>query len=180
MALTIALDPIKIPRMYLPGVYYRFCEIPIVAAFLLFGPKIGVSVAVLNVLAELTIFYGPTGVIGPPTVFVLTLSMLLGVHSARKLLTLEASRNVNLGLKPVACFTAFGALSRTAIAPLVMYPTYRFLIPLVVDLGFSDAQVVALVPAFMSVALIFSLYTIPVGYLIASVVGRNLKVGNQV
>ena len=40
-ALTIALNPVRIPSIYLTGFYYRILEIPIVAAFLLFGSKCG-------------------------------------------------------------------------------------------------------------------------------------------
>jgi len=179
-ALAIALNPIGVPAVYLPNFYYRFWEIPIVAAFLLFGPKIGVTVAVLRTVAELTLFPGPAGVLGPPIVLVLTLSMLLGVYSADRLLKRKASQDKNLGIKPVTYYTAFGALLRTVIAPFVMYAMYRFLLPLVVGISFSDIQIMALMPAFMLFALTLSLYTIPVGYLIARTVSRNLKVGSKI
>jgi riboflavin transporter FmnP len=178
-ALTIALDPIRIPSVYLPGVYYRFCEIPVVVAFLLFGPGIGISIAGLNVFAEMVIFPGPTVIVGRPAVFVLVLSMFLGLFTARKLLKRKAQHYSNAMLKPVLYYTAFGALVRTVVAPLTNYPLYRYLIPLFAGVRLSDAQVMAMVPAFMVYALTFSLYTIPIGYLIARVVGRNMKLGNQ-
>jgi len=44
-------------------------------------------------------------------------------------------------------------------------------------LNLSDAQVKALVPAFMIYAVTFSLYTIPMGYLIARTISKSLKIG---
>jgi riboflavin transporter FmnP len=177
-ALTIALDPFRIPSFYLPGVYYRFCEIPMVVAFLLFGPEVGISIAGLNVFAEMVLFPGPTVIVGRPVVFVLVLSMFLGIYSARWLLKLHAS-NSNALLKPMLYCTAFGALLRTMVAPLTNYPMYRYAVPLLTGLSMSDASVMALMPAFMIYALTFSLYTIPIGYLVARIVSRNLKLRNQ-
>jgi len=174
-ALAIALNPVAIPAGYLPGSFYRFWEIPIVAAFLLLGPKSGVTVAVLRTVAELTLFLGPVGVLGPPLALVGTLSMLLGVYSADRLLKRKASQDKNLGTKPVMYFTALGALFRTVIVPFVMYPVYRFLLPR----ALSDVQILALMPALMVFTLTLSLYTIPIGYLIARTVSRDLKVGNR-
>jgi len=174
-ALAIALNPVAIPAGYLTGYYYRFWEIPIVAAFLLLSPKIGVTVAVLRTVAELTLFPTPAGIFGPLFALPVTLSMLLGIYSADKLLKRKASQNKSLGAKPVTYFTALGALFRTATVPFVMYPMYRFILPL----SLSDAQIMALMPVIMVFALTLSLYTIPIGYIIARIVSRNLKVGNQ-
>jgi riboflavin transporter FmnP len=60
-ALAISLTTFGIPAVFLANFYFRFWEIPIVIAFLLLGPKIGVAVAVLRTLAELTLFPSPVG-----------------------------------------------------------------------------------------------------------------------
>jgi riboflavin transporter FmnP len=172
-ALAIALNPVAIPAVYVTGFYYRFWEIPIVAAFLLLGPKIGVTVAVLRTAAELTLFPSPAGILGPLFVLPVTLSMLLGVYSGGRLLKRKASQDENLGIKPVTYFTALGTLFRTATAPVVMYVMYHFF------LSFSDIQIMALMPVFAVFALTLSLYTIPIGYIVARIVSRNLKVGNK-
>jgi riboflavin transporter FmnP len=78
-ALAIVLTPVAIPAGFLLGYFYRFWEIPIVVAFLLLGPKIGITVAVIRTIAELTLFLGPAGFLGPITAFGGTMSMLLGV-----------------------------------------------------------------------------------------------------
>jgi len=176
-ALAIALSPIAIPAGYLPGFFYRFWEIPIVAAFLLLGPKSGVTVAVLRTVAALTLFPGPVGVIGPPVTLLVTLNMLLGVYAADRLLKRKAW-DKNLGTKPVMYFTALGTLTRVALSTFVTYVLFRFLLPLV-GLSFSDTQIIALIPVVMLFDLTLSLYTIPVGYLMARIVSRNLKIGNQ-
>ena len=89
-ALTIALDPIRVPSVILPGVYFRFCEIIIVVAFLLLGSAIAISIAGLNTLVEIILFPGPTVLVGRPLVFLLTLCMLFGIYLAGKLLKRKA------------------------------------------------------------------------------------------
>lgn len=177
-ALTIALDPVRVPSVILPGVYFRFCEIIIVVAFLLLGSAIAISIAGLNMLVEIILFPGPTVLVGRPLVFLLTLSMLFGIYLAGKLLKRKGLQNLNHKVKPVVYFTALGALFRAAIAPLLNYPMWRYVIPTLAGLPLSIEQVMALMPAFMLYALIFCLYTIPIGYFIARIVGRSLKIGN--
>lgn len=177
-ALTIALDPIRVPSVILPGVYFRFCEIIIVVAFLLLGSAIAISIAGLNTLVEIILFPGPTVLVGRPLVFLLTLCMLFGIYLAGKLLKRKALQNPKHKLKPVFYFTALGALFRAAVAPLLNYPMWRFVIPALAGIPLSFEQVMALMPAFMLYALVFCLYTIPIGYFIARIVGRSLKIGN--
>ena len=177
-SLTIALDPIRVPSVILPGVYFRFCEIIIVEAFLLLGSAIAISIAGLNTLVEIILFPGPTVLVGRPLVFFLTLCMLFGIFLAGKLLKRKALQNPNHKVKPVVYFTALGALFRAAVAPLLNYPMWRFVIPALAGIPLSFEQVMALMPAFTLYALVFCLYTIPIGYFIARVVGRSLKIGN--
>jgi riboflavin transporter FmnP len=176
VALTIALDPIRIPSGYLLGVSYRFCEIPILAAFLLFGPKIGVSIAALNVPAEIMLFPAPGMILGVPFIFILTLCMLTGIYFASKHLKSKETPSTDDGKKGLY-YSAFGTLARIAVAPLIMAINYKFVLPIV---GFQllDIQILALIPALSLYALTFSLYTIPVGYIIARTIDKNLKVGN--
>jgi hypothetical protein len=88
------------------------------------------------------------------------------------------SQHENLGTKPVTYFTAFGTLTRVALSTFVTYILYRFLLPLV-GLSLSDAQIMALIPVVMLFDLTLSLYTIPIGYLMARIVSRYLEIGNQ-
>jgi hypothetical protein len=77
------------------------------------------------------------------------------------------------GVRSIGSFTAFGGLFRMICAPFVSYVLFRFFI------GFSDVQVMPLMPIFAVFALTLSLYTIPIGYLLAKVASRSLKLGNQ-
>jgi uncharacterized protein YneF (UPF0154 family) len=104
--------------------------------------------------------------------------MLFGIYFACKLLKRKASQNPNHKVKPVFYFTALGALFRAAVAPFLNYPMWRYVIPALAGLPLSFEQVMALMPAFVLYAVVFCLYTIPIGYFVARVVGRNLKLGN--
>jgi riboflavin transporter FmnP len=178
VALTVALDPIRIPSGYLLGVSYRFSEIPILAAFLLFGPKVGVLVALLNVPAEIMLFPVPSTIIGVPFVFMLTMSMLFGIYLASGYMKRKTSQNPTFKTKPIKYFTAFGALFRTSIAPFIIAFDYRFMLP-IVGFHLSEKIILGLMPAFALYAFTFSLYTIPIGYLIARTVSRNLKIDTR-
>ncbi len=176
-AIAISLNPIAIPVIFGPG-FFRFWEIPIVVAFMLFGLKSAVTVAVLRTLAEMTLFPGPAGIVGPPIVFIPTLGMLLGLYVANWLLIRKGSVNITLGKKPIAYFMAFGTFLRISASPFTTYILYRFMLPLV-GINVPESTMIALIPVLMLVALTLALYTIPIGYILARIVSRNLKVGNQ-
>ena len=172
-AIAIALTPVAVPAGYLQGFFYRFWEIPIVAAFLLLGPKIGFTVTLLRTLAELTLFPSPAGILGPLFALPATLAMLLGIYLGGRFVKHVAPVDEKYGLRSIGSCTAFGTLFRTISGPLVSYVLFRFFI------GFSDVQVMPLMPVFAAFALTLSLYTIPIGYLIARVVNTSLKVGHK-
>jgi riboflavin transporter FmnP len=176
-AVTIALTPISVPAGFIFGYFYRFWDIPIVVAFLLFGPRVGVTVDVLRALAELTLLPGPTGLTGPPTALAGSLAMLLGVYVAGWLLKRKSfpAPDKRFGIAPVTVFAALGTLFRASFAPFIMYPVYRFFAPR----AFTDAQILILVPGIMLFAAILALYTIVTGYLIAKTINRSLGVGNK-
>lgn len=178
-ALTIALDPIRIPSIFLAGVYFRFCEIPIVAAMLLFGSKIAISIAILNIAAEAILFPGPMSFINPFFILMLTLSMLFGIHSAVRVLKNRRLQSRKNEIKEGIFLTSFGTLFRTLPAPFLIGFLYRFIIPPVLGINLTDTIVIGLMPFFGLYAVIFSLYTIPIGYFIARTIARNLKVSSQ-
>ena len=178
-ALAIILTPIRIPSIILVDVYFRFSEIPIVTAFLLFGPKIGISIAVLNIGAEMIVLPGPMAFISPFFVLGLTLSMLLGIHTALSMFNRKEALNGNYGKKIGVYVTAIGALFRTVPAPFLIGFLYRFIIPSVLGINLTTSIVIGLMPAFCLYALIFSIYTIPIGYFIARTIGQNLKITNE-
>lgn len=179
-ALTIVLNPVRIPTLYWPGFFYRLWEIPIVVAFLLFGPRIGVSVAVLNALAQIVIFPVPAGVLAYPWGLVATLTMLLGVYLAYKLFSRRPQQDSSLfRAKPVVYFTSLGIAFRAGIMPFVDYAVYRSLLPLALGQSFTEAYVIALIPAIVLFNITVPLYTVPIGYLIARKLSKSLKLGSS-
>jgi riboflavin transporter FmnP len=173
-AVTIALDPVRVPYVLLPGLYFRFCEIPMVIAFILFGARIGIAIAALNVFAEIILFPGPVVFIGRPMVFLLVLCMFLGMYLAKKTFKLNSSHQSFA--KTSAYYTVFGTTFRAAAAPVLNFPLYRYAIPFFTGTIFTDTMVLAMIPSFVIYAVIFALYTIPIGCLIAKAVSKNLNI----
>jgi len=177
-ALAIVLNPIRIPTLYWPGFFYRLWEIPIVVAFLLFGPKIGVAVGAMNVLAQIVLFPLPAGILAYPWGFVATLSMLLGVYLAKKILSLNSSERFrHLKAKPVFYYTLLGISFRAGIMPFIDYAVYNSLLPIALGRSFTEAYVLALIPGIILFNILVPLYTVPIGYFIAHKLGRDLKIG---
>ena len=179
-ALTIALNPIRIPTLYWPGFFYRFWEIPIVVVFMLFGARIGVSVAVINTLAQIVLFPVPAGIVAYPWGLVATLTMLLGVYLAHKLLTNNSSKDASLsGVKPVLYFTSFAIALRAGIMPFVDYAVYHSLLPLALGRNFSEAYVIGLIPAIIAFNIIVALYTVPVAYVVARRISKSIRLDSS-
>jgi riboflavin transporter FmnP len=88
-AIAIALNTIRIPTIYWPGFSYHFSEIPIVVAFLLFGPTVGVLVDVLHIAGQLLFF--PVGPVGSQA-FIWQADSLLAKLDRRSLLAKRSER----------------------------------------------------------------------------------------
>lgn len=177
LALTVVLNPaftgIAIPFPLFPYVFFYLWEIPIVAALFLFGPKYGVAIALLNIPLLLAISPG----FAPQQPFyqsAAAITMLLGIFVATKF---AAPRGVQAEANPrrrkfLASSMALGLLFRVGIMAIVAYTLFRF--P-VVGFNLTEPVILAVVPLIMIYDAFFSLYTIPLGYLIAEVVQKNLK-----
>ena len=181
--LAIALNPtisgIGIPYPLLPGMIFQIWEIPTVAAFLLFGLKKGISVAGINSAFLLTIYPGmaqPWYWLGS---FISVSSMMLGVYISHKIINHNYSEKIQKPskLKILTASLALGVLFRVVFMAPVMLAILSVLTypPLAVS---RVATVVLPLQAVYNI--IVPLYMIPTGYLIAKVVNRNLKVGNQI
>ena len=189
VALTAAIDGFvpKIPFPLLPFLLYNAWEIPIVVCFVVFGPKIGVTVAVLNsfVLLVLTPQYLPTG---PFYNLIAVLSMLIGVFAAYKIATYRCpSEKISSFLKThklglSISMTALGLTSRVAITTVANY----FLISQPSPIGFGSffqfeglnghAAVIAYLPFSALFNATLALYTIPIALMIAIAIVSALKI----
>lgn len=175
-ALTVALNlsPIKIPAPYAPFLIYQVWEIPIVAAFLLYGPGVGVVVSIVNTVVLLGVFPGvlPTG---PLYNLAAVLSMLLGIYAVEKFATGSLRRRQEAIL--IASSTALGIVGRVVIMTVV---NWTFL-PYPPPLGFSmpTETLAMLLPVIGVFNASLALYTIPLGYIIARAVSSGAKIAGR-
>ena len=172
-AFTVALNlsPIKIPAPYAPFLIYQIWEIPIVASFLLFGPLVGVGVAIINTLMLLAVFPGalPTG---PFYNLAAVLGMLLGIYVALRLVQRISILRSEVGV--VACSTSLGVLLRVGVMTLVNWT----LLPYPPPIGYSLPQslVIAWLPLIGIFNFTLALYTVPLGHFIAKVAEVSTKI----
>lgn len=169
-ALTIVLNPIRIPTIYWPNFFYRLWEIPIVIVFLLFGFKISIAVGILNVLAQIILFPLPAGILAYPWGLVAILVMLLGIQIGKKI----NKKNQNTR-KTLLVLTAFGVLLRVIIMPFVDFIVYTSLLPIALGQTIPMAYVFSLIPAIVAFNIIVPLYTIPTAYLISQKISQSLN-----
>jgi riboflavin transporter FmnP len=169
LAIALNLSPLKIPAPYMPFLIYQIWEIPIVAAFLLYGTGVGSLITVINTMALLALFPGdlPTG---PFYNMAAVLSMLLGVGIVKILVEKHASRHEAI---VAALLTGSGVISRTALMTLVNYVCLRF--PAPVGYGLPEAAIIAYIPLIAVFNATLSLYTIPMGYSLSRAVRSYVK-----
>jgi riboflavin transporter FmnP len=179
-ALCIVLIPLRIPTIYWPGFYYYWWEIPIIAAFLLFGFKVALSISVLNTLARMVIVPGLSPFLQLITSFLPLLTMLLGVHLAHKILLRRVSEGKPIsGARATTYFTALGVAVRAGIMPFIDYAYYYTLFPFFLGRTFSEAYIIALMPGIVLFNILVPLYGVSIGYLVAKTVGKSLKIGPE-
>ncbi len=171
-ALTVALNlsPIKIPAPYAPFLIYEIWEIPIVASFLLFGLKVGIPISIINTALLLAIFPGelPTG---PFYNLAAVLSMLLGIFIVQRFLRTGLAEGPEIALPII--FTAFGVFFRVGLMSIVNWAFLPFAPP--VGFGLPVEVVVATLPVIGFFNATLALYTIPVGYFAARIVGSSME-----
>jgi len=174
-ALTLALNlsPIKFPAPFAPFLYYQIWEIPIVAALILCGLKIGISVTIINTAALIALFPGalPTG---PLYNMVAVLSMLLGIYFT---VNLTSSVLKFGGTSTLLLSTLIGTVSRVVAMTVMNYALIRYPPPL----GFSlpEESIMPLLPLIGAFNTTLALYTIPIGYLVAKAVATKIQIPRQ-
>ena len=171
-ALTVALNlsPIKFPAPYLPFLYYQVWEIPIVVAFLLFGPITGVSVSIINTAALLALFPGalPTG---PIYNLIAALSMLTGIYCAQWLTKSLDKKQKEVFL--MVTVTLLGVALRVVVMSFVNWELIRY--PPPVGFSMPEEVVVAIMPFVALFNGSLAAYTVPAGYFLAKTISRGIK-----
>jgi hypothetical protein len=181
-ALTISLNPaiskIAVPTVYFGNANYTFMEVPIVAALLLFGPMCGVAVGLIGGASLILYFPRPFNV---PLTILAILCTEFGIYLAYKIVSRKASkRSSPPGIKLLIYSTALGILFRVGIMEIVHYLFGRYLIGYFIGNNLPDSILISLIPLWAIFYGTQMLYTIPIGYYVAKVANRNLKIGNNI
>ena len=178
-ALTIALNPaisrMGVPAPYAPFLIYNLWEIPIVAAFLLIGPKSGISVAILNTILLFVFFPGPLPT-GPLYNLIAVFSTLAGIYIAQRIFSFSSSQAKLEGkqeAKVIAAATTLGIILRVLVMTAMNYITLRQDYPI----GFSmkEFEVLGFMPAGGLFNATLALYTIPIAFFVARTVQKNVR-----
>jgi riboflavin transporter FmnP len=171
-AITIVLNlsPIKIPAPFATYLIYQIWEIPIVAAFLLYGFKVGFSISVINTLVLLIIFPGelPTG---PVYNLVAVMSMLLGIFVIERFLIGHLNKRRDTIL--TTAVTASGIITRVLTMTIVNWVFLRFDPP--IGFGIPPEALLAMLPVIAFFNATIALYSIPTGYIIAKATKLSTK-----
>jgi len=173
-ALTVALNlsPFKIPAPYAPFLFYQLWEIPIVAAFALYGPLMAITISVLNTIVLLILFPGalPTG---PLYNLAAVLTMLLGIYLAHLMMKKEPLSQRFTALNLLA--TGLGISFRVVVMTLVNWAFIRYPPPI----GFSmpEEVILGILPLVALFNATLALYTIPIGFTLARAVSSGVKIG---
>lgn len=171
-ALTIALNlsPVKIPAPYAPFLIYQIWEIPIVAALLLYGFRVGATISIINTIVLLGVFPGalPTG---PLYNLAAVLSMLLGIYIIHEFATEHFKKRRQAMLTTFS--TALGIMTRVGIMTIVNLIFLRY--PPPVGYSMPLEAVIVMLPIIGVFNATLALYTIPLGYFIARAVSFGTK-----
>jgi riboflavin transporter FmnP len=181
-AITIVLNPaisgVGVPFPPLPSLIYNIWEIAIIAAFLLMGFKSGISIAILNSVFLFAVYPGPSNSIFAIGNTVAASSMMVGIYIANRVTRKNSQEEKSFGIRKIALSTILAMLLRVVVMAPIMFAIlhYGILAPKI-----SDSIIITIVLPIQAVFNItIALYTIPVGFFVAKVVSRNLKVGNEI
>ncbi|MCL5317353.1 MAG: hypothetical protein M1503_03675 [Thaumarchaeota archaeon] len=172
-ALAIALhtSPLKMPAPYAPFLIYELWEIPIVAAFLLYGIRLGLSVTVINFLSLMVIFPGSLQA-GPIYNLIAIMSMLLGMLAAFKLAGL--SSKLRSGLRVFWLALILGITARVAVMAVVNLVLLQMSAPLGFSIPFG--AVVAMLPQIILFNATVAAYSIVIGRMVTMTVSSATRV----
>ena len=169
-ALTVALNfTVRIPAPFATYLIYQIWEIPLVAAFFLFGTQTFLFATGINTIV-LLLFYPGSLPLGPIYNMAAVLSMMTGVGLIKILLDRHPLRNLAI---TATLYTSFGIAARTAVMSLVNYVVQRY--PSPVGFSLSESEILVAIPLIAVFNATLALYTIPIGYSVAKTVARVAK-----
>ncbi len=176
-ALATALNLVRIPVPYLLNYSYQLGDIILVIAFLLFGVKIGLTVAIFNMFASIAIFPNPVGIIGAPYYLFSVLTMVLGVYIFGKIIKPRIINKPFFNAKSATLATLCAVLTRTLIMLPMDFLIFPYLVSLVSGLTISEAfnSVLIVMPGIILYNITVPIYVIPISYFVAKKVSTHLK-----
>jgi riboflavin transporter FmnP len=143
-ALAIALNTIRIPTIYWPGMFYTLCDIPVLIAFIIFGVKIGLLVEAVHIAGQEIFFpVGPPGIVVYPMGFFTLLLMFSGIYLASKLITRRAASGKQFSEKRRTIYsTGIATALRGGLMPIIDYAVlYNVLLPLVISISSRETYI---------------------------------------
>jgi hypothetical protein len=103
--------------------------------------------------------------------------MLLGIYLSMKIAARKASLQEAVPRRRLVVFsTVMGILFRVGIMVVLAYVLFRYPI---VGFSLTEPIILTIIPLIAIYDATLPLYTVPIGYLIARTVGKNLRVGSQ-
>lgn len=165
LSVALVLSPAKFPAPYAPFLKYQIWEIPIVAAFLLYGPLVGVVSSIINTMILLVVYPGDLPM-GPIYNLTAVLSMLLGIYIIHRFIAEYFSRQQESKL--IALSTLLGSITRVAVMSIVNLVFLRY--PYPVGFSMPVEALVATLPVIGVFNATVVLYTIPLGYFVSRAV----------
>ena len=180
--ITIVLNPaisgVGVPFPPLPSLIYNIWEIAIIAAFLLMGFKSGISIAILNSVFLFAVYPGPSNSIFAIGNSVAVTSMMIGIYVANRFTRKNRQEERSFVVRKITFSTILAMLLRVVVMAPIMFAIlhYGILVPKI-----PDSITIAIVLPIQAVFNItIALYSIPVGFFVAKVISRNLKLGNEI
>jgi len=170
LSVALVLSPAKFPAPYALFLKYQIWEIPIVAAFLLYGPLVGVATSIINTMVLLVVYPGdlPTG---PLYNLAAVLSTLLGIYIIHKFAARYFSKRQETIL--TAFSTALGSIARVGVMTIVNWVFLQY--PYPIGFSMSAEAITAMLPVIGLFNATLALYTIPLGYFVS----RAVSVGTN-
>ena len=170
-ALTVILLPrfsgIAVPS-FIQGIPFQIWEIVVVTAFFLLRLKSAVAIALLSTAVRLVASPGVPFIL-PLSNLVAVLSTLLGVFLAYRLMVRKVPQETPIsGLKLAVSATGLGLVFRVGIMLAYLY--------VVTILLATPPRILHLYAVYDGIV---ALYTIPLGYLLAKLVNKNLKLAER-
>ncbi len=169
LSVALVLSPFKFPAPYAPFLKYQIWEIPMVVAFLIYGPLVGIIISATNTLILLLVYPGDLPV-GPLYNFAAVLSTFLGIYGVHRFVARYFKRWETL---LSASSTVLGIVSRVAIMSVVNLIFLRY--PYPIGYSLPEGAVIAMLPTVGFFNATLTLYTIPIGYFLARAVILGTK-----